>query len=210
MTAFFNVKLGLDGLTSKALVEKGRNCVDMLSPNASFTFPAGFLASVSTACDALEQADQEILFNGGKVTFQMKRAAEKQLITLLRVLAGIIQGQAAGDEAKILSAGFDVKRFGPPIISLSKPNDLRYIPTEALNTVEVRWDVTDNAINYKVMVSLSDPATSDKWEVVGFPSKAAFTIEGLPTATKVWVRVQAIGRKGLVSPMSQVIMAVAA
>lgn len=208
-TTFFNVKLGLDGLTSKALVEKGRNSVDMLSPNLSFTFPAGFLASVSDACDALEQADQEVLFNGGKVTFQIKRTAEKRLITLIREMAGIVQGQAMGDEAKILSAGFDVKRAGHPVVALDKVNDLRFIPTEFSNTVEARWDTVENAISYKVMVNSEGP-DADKWDVVGYPSKAKFTIDGLPSATKVWVRVQAIGRKGLVSPMSQVMQAVAA
>ena len=47
MKIFFVVKEGLSGLTSAALVEKGNNCVDMLTGNASFTFPVGFLASIA-------------------------------------------------------------------------------------------------------------------------------------------------------------------
>lgn len=65
-------------------MEKGRNCVDMLTGNASFTRPAGFLASITAACNALEQANEEVLFFGGKVNYQAKRVAEVALADLDR------------------------------------------------------------------------------------------------------------------------------
>nr|MBP6698161.1 fibronectin type III domain-containing protein [Flavobacteriales bacterium] len=206
---FFVVKEGLSGLTSKALVEKGRNCVDMLTGNASFTFPAGYLTSITTATNVLEQADQEVLFNGGKVAYQAKRTAEKVLRAMLKELAGYITAQAGGVEAKILSAGFEVRRKGEPIEKLASLIGLRPLPVTFSGQLELRWGVVPDAINYNVFVNTVGPDQEDAWELIGFTSKARFTADALEPAKYYWFRVQATGRKGLRSPMSQVVKALA-
>lgn len=210
MDFFFTVKLGLTGLTSKALVEKGRNCVDMLTGNVAFTFPAGFLASITTACTALEQADQEVLFNGGKLTYQAKRAAEKELQDLIRELAGFIQAQAQGEEAKILSAGFEVRRQGKPVVYLDMPQGLRYIATTNQGQVRLRFDVTKDAIFYHIMVNSFGPDQADKWELVGVTSATKFILDGQESNKPLWFRVQAFGRRGLSSTYSQPVRAAVA
>ena len=210
MDIFFIIKLGLTGLTSKALVEKGRNCVDMLTGNASFTLPAGFLASITTACNVLEEADQEVLFNGGKINYQAKRAAEKVLKDLIRELAGYVQAQSSGDEAKILSAGFDVRRQGKPVEELGEVQNLRPVLTSFQGTAKLRWDVVEDATNYQVFSNTTGPDAMDRWELVAFTSKARYTVEALESGKFYWFRVQALGRKSLKSPMSQVIKALAA
>jgi hypothetical protein len=204
MALFAIVLLGLIGLTSKALVEKGRNCVDMLTGNASFTLPAGFLASISAACDALEQANEEVLFFGGKVNYQAKRVAEKALADLLRELAGFVQAQSGGDASKILSAGFDVRKKGQPVDALATPENLRAMLTSFLGTVDLRWDGVENANNYLVSINSVDPELEDKWEQVTFTSKARHTVTGLESGKFYWFRVQAMGRKSLLSPLSLV------
>jgi hypothetical protein len=210
MNIFSVVKLGLTNLTAKALVEKGRNCVDMLTGNASFTLPAGFLASITTACATLEQANEEVLFFGGKVNHQAKRAAEQALRSLVRELAGYVQAQSNGEEAKILSAGFDVLRKGQPVDKLGTPENLRPLLTTFEGMVPLRWNVVDYATNYQVFANAVDPSKEDQWELVAFTSRTAYTVEALKSAQFYWFRVQAIGRKGLKSPMSQVVKALAA
>ena len=210
MKIFFVVKEGLSGLTSAALVEKGNNCVDMLTGNASFNFPVGFLASITAACNALEQADQEVLFNGGKVSYQAKRAAEKTLRSLLKELAGYITAQAGGDEAKILSAGFEVRRKGQSVEELNTPLGLRPLLTSFSGQIRLRWNVVEDANNYQVFANSVGPDAEDKWELVAFTSQTRYTIEALQSAKFYWFRVQALGRKGLTSPMSQVVKALAA
>ena len=210
MALFAIVLLGLIGLTSKALVEKGRNCVDMLTGNASFTLPTGFLDSITEACRVLEQANEEVLFFGGKVNFEAKRTAEKVLTDLLRELAGYVQAQSAGDASKILSAGFDVRRRGTPVENLGMPQNLRSVLTSFSGTALLRWNVVDDATNYQVFANSVDPMQEDKWELVAFTSKARYTVEALESARFYWFRVQAIGRKGLMSPLSQVVRVLAA
>ena len=210
MEPFFVVKPGLTDLTSKALVEKGRNNVDMLTGNASYTLPAGFLANLTTACDTLEQANEEVLFFGGKVNHQAKRAAEAVVRNIIRELAGLVQQQSGGDEAKILSAGFDVRRRGTPVDKLSTVENLRPVLTPFTNQVVLRWKAERNAANYEVFINREDPTKEASWERVAFTSRATCTVDGLESARHYWFRVQAIGRKGLMSPMSQVIKVLAA
>lgn len=210
MSIFFIVKLGLTALTSKALVEKGRNCVDMLTGNASYTLPAGFLAGITTACATLEQANEEVLFFGGKVNQQAKRAAEAALRDLIRELGGLVQQQSGGDEAKILSAGFEVRRKGTPIDSIDTPGNLRPLYTGNVGEVSLRWGAVADVQNYQLFINSTDPEKEEGWELVSFTSKTAFTVKGLDSAKFYWFRVQAIGRKGLMSQLSQMVKALAA
>lgn len=210
MTNFATVLLGLIGLTSKALVEKGRNCVDMLTLNAVYTLPAGFLASITTACNVLEQANEEVLFYGGTVNYQAKRVAEVALADLIRELAGYVQAQSGGDASKILSAGFHVRKKGQPVDKVEKVNNLRYIPTDVANTADLRWNVALNATNYQTFINAVGPDADDAWEPIGFTSKTRFTVENLQPGKFYWFRIVAIGRKGLVSTASQAIKVLAA
>jgi len=210
MATFAVVLLGLIGLTSKALVEKGRNCVDMLTGNASFTLPAGFLASITAACNALEQANEEVLFFGGKVNYQAKRVAEVALADLIRELAGYIQGQSGGDATKILSAGFDFRKKGQPVEKIDMVLNLRFDPTNVSGLVDLRWNPAANATNYQTFLNRVGPDQQDAWELVGFTSKARQTISSLEPGKSYWFRVVAIGRKGLVSTPSQVVKVIAA
>jgi len=210
MATFATVLLGLVGLTSKALVEKGRNCVDMLTGNASFTLPAGFLASITDACNVLEQANEEVLFFGGKVNYQAKRVAQVALTDLIRELAGYVQAQSGGDASKILSAGFDVRKKGLPVEKVDKVQNLRYDPTDVSGSADLRWNVALHATTYQLFVNLAGADQEDAWQPVAFTSKARFTVENLEPGKPYWFRVVAIGRKGLVSTPSQVIKVIAA
>lgn len=209
MGTFATVILGLFGLTSKALVEKGRNCVDMLTGNASFTLPAGLLTRITDACNVLEQANEEVLFYGGKVNYQAKRVAEVALADLIRELAGYVQGQSGGDASKILSAGFDYRKKGQPVEKIEMVKNLRFEPTEVSGSADLRWNPDADALNYQVYMNRVGPAQEDTWELVGTPSRARYMVSNLEPGKAYWFRVVAIGRKGLESTPSQVIKSIA-
>ena len=69
----YTVKLGIVGLSSAALVEKGRLHVEKLTGNPDYNLPAGFLTSLSDACDALEKANVQVRDNGGKSDHLLRR-----------------------------------------------------------------------------------------------------------------------------------------
>lgn len=208
--ATYLVKQGLKGLTSEALVEKGYNCVVMCTAAAWLTLPALFLASMKTAIDEFKEVSEEVLFNGGRITFQLKRSKEVIVIKYIRELAAHVQAQSAGDEAKILSAGFEVRKRGTPVETLDMPLKLRTGFTLFTGNVDLRWDRVVHAVNYEVSVNTGDPAVENGWTVVLVSSRTRVTITDLAPATVCNFRVQAIGRKGLRSPASQVIKALVA
>lgn len=204
------VKLGTTGLSDPALVVKGRTCFDMCSGNPNFMLPDGFLDSLKDACDTLAQLEDQVMFFGGRIPHQQKRVAATTLRALIKELAGFVQAQSKGDVGKIMSAGFEVRRKGTPVEALGPVQNLRPLLTNFAGEVVLRWNVVPNATNYQVFANASNPNDPGAWELVAFTSKSRYTVEALESGKFYWFRVQAMGRKGLMSPMSQYVRGLAA
>lgn len=67
-----------------------------------------------------------------------------------------------------------------------------------------------NATNYQIFAYATDPEDAAAWQLLGFTSKSRYTVEALESGTFYWFRVQALGRKGLLSPLSRPVRALAA
>ena len=87
-TVVAQVKLGLDGLTPTALVEKGRNLVEKSTGNANVTPPAGFLTDMAKAVDALEAANLKVLANGGREDHLTRNERKRDVEEFVRKLGG--------------------------------------------------------------------------------------------------------------------------
>lgn len=190
----FLVKLGLAGLTSAALVEKGRNHVAMLDGNATYASLAPLLPPITTACDELEAANLEVLFNGGKIAFENKRKKESNLNTLLTDLGQQVQVVSGGDKAKILSAGFEVRKAPEPINVLDQPQDLKARLTGFTGKVALDWNVVHGARYYQVWVTQGDP-TKGTWVLAGVSTKSRYTADNLVPGTYYSFRVNAVGAR---------------
>ncbi len=204
------VKLGTAKLSDNALVLKAHTCVDMCTGNVNFMLPEGFLDAVKAAADALAALETQVLFFGGRVPYQEKRTAAITLRSLIKELAGFVQAQSKGDEGKILSAGFQVRKRGTPVVQLDEVQNLRPVLTNFEGNVDLRWNRVPNATNYQVFANGTDPSDPKAWELVAYTSRSAYTVEALESGKFYWFRVQAMGRKGLMSPMSQIVRGLAA
>lgn len=204
------LKLGIAGLSDSALVIKGRTCYDMCKTNGAFNLPDGFLESLKDASEALASLEDQALFYGGRITHQQKREAARVLRGLIRELAGYITAQSKGEEGKILSAGFAVRRKSSPVELLRQVQNLRPVLTSFSGEVDLRWDSVPYATNYQVFANSTDPSDPNAWELVAFTSRSRYTVEALDSGRFYWFRVQAIGRKGMLSPNSQPVRALAA
>lgn len=204
------VKLGLKDLSDAELLEKGRNHVTMLTGNPHFppptTPPA---ADITTACNDLEASIQEVQFNGGKVAHELKRTRSKAVRALIKVLGGYVQANCKGDANIILSAGFEVVASPTPVEELAMPQGFRALLTNHEGQVPLRWFTVKDAVNYQVEMNAVGPET-DNWEPLAITSKTRALADGLNSAKYYWFRVRAIGRKGLLSPLSEVVKALAA
>ena len=63
----YTLKLGFTRITFSALVEKGRNCVAMLTGNAAFATPVPALAAITAACDRLALANERYTFTRSRL-----------------------------------------------------------------------------------------------------------------------------------------------
>ncbi len=205
-----NLKLGISGLSDTALVNKGRTCHDMCTGNSNFQLPEGFLTSLKDACDALAALEDQVVFYGGRIPHQQKRVAGAGVRELLRELGGYVQAQSKGDEGKILSAGFEVRRRGNPIERLGDVQNLRPQITNFEGEVDLRWNPVANATNYQVYANTQGPEEKTGWELVAYTSRSQYVVQALESGRFYWFRVQALGRKGLRSPMSQIVRGLAA
>lgn len=190
----FFVKLGLTNLTSTALVEKGRNHVTMLTGNPSYPTLAAQLPGITDACDELDEANQQVLFNGGKIAYENKHEKETALRTLISNLGEQVQVISGGDKAKILSAGFEVRKTPEPINFLEQPQDLRARLTGFTGKVGLDWEMVAGAKYYQVWMCEGDPNTA-KWEMAGVSTKSRHTVDNLTPGTFYSFRVNAVGAR---------------
>ncbi len=190
------VKLGYSRLTPAALVEKGRNHVEKLTGNASFTLPAGFLTSLTDACDALEAANFQVLSNGGRTDTLLRNERVADLKLLIKEAAGYVQAQCGDDVEKVNSAGFEVKRAPQPAGIPVAPQDLRVEQTSLPGQLKVRWEGVPARIYYVVWVTTGDPTLEEGWTLLVQTTKNSHLITGLLEGKTYSYRVNAVGTAG--------------
>lgn len=208
--AMGTVKLGISGLSDTALVIRGRTCFDMCTGNENFNLPDGFLDSLKEASDKLAELEDQVVFFGGRILHQQKRVAATTLRALIKELGGFVQAQSKGEIGIILSGGFQVRKGSTPVEQLGNVQNLRPLLTNFEGNVDLRWNAVPYATNYQVFANSTDPQDPKGWELVAYTSKGRYTVEALESGRFYWFRVQALGRKGLMSPMSQSVRALAA
>lgn len=190
------VKLGYSNLTPAALVEKGRNHVSKLTGNTNFTLPAGFLLSITAACDALEAANFQVLSNGGRTDTLLCKERVADLKLLIKEAAGYVQAQCKDDIEKVNSAGFEVKRAPQPAEIPPAPLDVRVEPTTLPGQLKVRWDGVQGRIYYKVWVTSGDPTLETGWTLLVQTTKNFHLNTGLDSGKVYSYRVNAVTTAG--------------
>ena len=105
-----------------------------------------------------------------------------------------VQVVSGGDKAKILSAGFEVRKQAEPINELQQPQDLRVKLTGFAGKVSLDWEVVRCAHYYQVWMTDGDP-TKNTWVLVGSSTKSRFVAEDLVLGTYYSFRVNAVGAR---------------
>lgn len=195
MTQVYIVKLGLDGLTPTALVEKGRNLVEKCTGNTDLTLPANFLTDLGAACTALEQANIAVRDNGGRQDHVTRAARVVDVENLIRELAGYVQAQCDGDKEKITGTGFGVRKRPSPVGVLDAPTNLRASRGKLPGEVRLVWDGVYARLLYEVQYTM-DPNDPGSWKLLAQTSKNRYTATGLTSDQAYYFRVQAIGTAG--------------
>jgi len=202
----YTVKMGISSLSSPALLQKGRTVGEMLLGNAGYPTLQAQLLALDTLCDNLESANNDVLFNSGKITQEAKRLAEVALRNALKDYAGYVQGISAGDKALILSAGFDVVKKGTALPAPAAPADLIVRRTDVQGILKVKWSrTTGSKLSYLEMAEQG----SAEWSRVLSTTRTSHVMTNLTTGKEYSFRVQVVTSSGT-SPMSEVVTNMAA
>ncbi|NNV54942.1 fibronectin type III domain-containing protein [Limnovirga soli] len=187
------VKLGFYALSIPDKILKARNIVTLMTGNAAFTTPNPALATVTTAANELETAFNDAA-DGGRTKTAIRDSKEAELDALMAQLSAYVQEISEGDALIILSSGMEVRAEKTPPQDLPAPQGLEAITGDNEGEIVLRWKRVDKSKAYLFQKS-ADGATG--WEnIITTSTKAKALLSGLPTATKMWFRVCAVGSRG--------------
>jgi hypothetical protein len=190
-------KLNLKGLTVLEKIQKANDIVAAMTGNANFTTPSPALAAVTTKSDdaaaafsSREQAKAEL-----DEKQEALATAEADLDATLTALAAYVANASGGDAEKILSSGMEVNGSPAPVGPMPQVINLLATANGAEGVVTLKWKAVKGAKSYEVQAS-PDPFTSSSWMPKDPVTKAVCTLGGLPSSSRCWFRVRAIGTAG--------------
>jgi hypothetical protein len=190
-------KLNLQSRSPLEKVQKTEDIVTALTANASFPTPIPSLATMTGKADALSAAVSAR--EAAKMAFDEAltnlNTAEVDLDTSLTQLMAYVESASGGDEAKILSAGFEIKGKPSPVGAMPQVQGLDSSAGDAEGRIILRWKSVKGAKTYEIQ-TCPDPITAAGWKSAGLTTKASLTLDGLPTGGRCWFRVRAIGSAG--------------
>ncbi|MBL0126011.1 MAG: fibronectin type III domain-containing protein [Flavobacteriales bacterium] len=109
--------------------------------------------------------------------------------------------QRVGDELKILSTGFELRKQPEPIGPLHAPTDFEARTGALPGTIDLRCKPVKGAYYYQFFVNPTDPDVEGQWTLLALTSRASFEATALDPAKHYWFRVNALGAAGA-SPFS--------
>jgi hypothetical protein len=192
-----NVKAGVTNKNAAALIQHGRNVHTGLTNNPYVPTPAPTLVALEAGIDALETANDA--YEAEKDVLKAKKAerdaALKALGSLLRTEAATVQTATGGDEAQILSTGFEVASTPAPLAQPNQVLDLRVTASDHEGALKASWKKAARAQRYELQASV-DPPTPTSWVMKGSSNKTRADVNTFTSGDRIWLRVRAVNAAG--------------
>jgi hypothetical protein len=202
-------KLNLRNLSLAAKLAKAKQLVAAIENNSNFPNPTPPLAAVTAVIKKTEttQAERDAAQQEAKMKTTELGNCEDELDGILNQLVAHVDSVAAGDEAKIQSAGLDTRAAAtsttdPP----TAPSGLSSTTGDRDGELDASWDTVAGAKSY-VIETCDDPPSATGWKHSGVSTKSRFTITGLLSGKRYWIRVAAInsvGQSGWSEPATKI------
>jgi len=187
------VKVGLKNLSREEIADKLNTVKTAMTGNANFTTPNPPLATLTSQETLIRTkiATVETLKASLQTAVADADAAAATGANLLNQEAAYVQTTSAGDAVKIQSSGFDVASDGAPI-HMTKVLNLGAAVGDSPGEIDLNWNAVSGAKSYEIHTA-TDPNTPSSWVFKDNSTKSKVTLDGLTSASRIWVRVRAIG-----------------
>ena len=169
----------------------GQEVLEHMTDNPRFITPAPTLTEVQTALTEFVNTVGKVKY-GSREDVLNKKAARATLESLMRGLASYVQSVSKGDEAIIISSGFDVSKQAAPIGPLPMPTGIQITAGSTRGSLYISWDSIKDAHSYIVEYIEYPYAEMAAWYHIGCTRSNA-TISNLTRGKQYAIKVTAIG-----------------
>jgi hypothetical protein len=187
------IKLGINKLyTPEAVLAKLRLLILKLTGNANFPTTSPSIVQLQAIADALEPLIDEV--KAGNLAKMEQRNNQVELgKEAIRQLSYDIQFQSRGDEEKIKSAGFEVRkqRSAPQL-----PGQVQNLRSSALGNGKIKllWKKLAHADLY--VIAQATNIVANEWEPFNKTTRCSIVLENLIPGHVYYFRVFAINSMG--------------
>lgn len=168
------------GLDASGLAVKAQSIYDSLNGNNSYPSSVAFLPILQTNTSVLTSA----VTAGGTIPTPAQtgaiHAAVREVKRVLKVIGALVNWDADGNEAVLLTSGFDLKTYTPP-----SPKSFKAVLGKLSGEIDLLINSYGAAAYFWQMST--DP--NDSWKQVDLTTVSKTTIKGLTPGTKLWFRV---------------------
>lgn len=196
-TKMANIAINTSKLPIPGKVDKGQQIITMSTGNPNVPGNTAVLAAFSDLQADLVAAN-EAHSNAQRTVDGLMASRDAALVAWnngLTTLAAFTQIATQGDEPKILSTGFEVRRAPTPPPPASAPGPLTVKLNGSPGVTKLSWPPVPDAKSYLVEQS-PDPVTDTSWAQVDTPTKASCELDGADPGKVYWYRVAAVSPSG--------------
>lgn len=167
-----------------------------MTGNANFATPMPPLADITTQQTAYKNAlaaqkAAKIALQGATASKDDARTALEKLVSNL---ANYVEIASGGDEAKILSAGMQVRTPAAPVGAVAAPGDLSATAGDDEGEMDLSCDPVNGASSYEWQFRLHQDGAV--WQAARTSTTRRITLDGLTPGALYAFRVRAIGAAG--------------
>ncbi|MFL6334049.1 MAG: fibronectin type III domain-containing protein [Pyrinomonadaceae bacterium] len=191
------VKLNFHTLTIPEKIARAQQIIAALTGNANFPAPHPPLSEVTAAINELETASNaaQAARREARHRTAEQGASENSLHQLVTQLVAHVESVAGADEAKIMSAGLEMRSAATADSTApAAPETLSATTGNHEGEIELSWDTVRGARSY-VVERTTDPQTGP-WTQAGVSPRSSLIIEGLESGKRYYFRVAAVTLNG--------------
>lgn len=186
------VSLAILRATDGDLIIRSRRILKMMTGNLNYPQPVPALADFKNGIDLFEVTAQDAV-GGGTAETIAKAAAKAALLALIRELSYYVQLTCKGDQAILVSSGFQATKDPTPAGTLPVPGNVRVDHTGKSGEFALSCDKVPNAAVYQVQSATSPDGP---WEDEGGFTSTRIVLDGFTAGTVYWFQLFAIGSAG--------------
>lgn len=189
--ATMRIKVNFSGFTDSGLYQKSEHILQNMTGNPNFATPTPTLADVQTAITKYSDALGKVV-DGTKQDTALKNQTRKELEILLHDLGLYVQLNGKGDEAILVSSGFDLSKPPVPIGILPKPDGFTADVNQAKGCIDLWLNSINGAKSYLYEYTETPVTATSVWHVVS-DTATSVTIKGLESGKEYAFRVTGVG-----------------